>query len=229
MKIPKVLLFNWFGDNIPDFCKYSIDMFHTINPDYEIKVTFLTIQQLEDLYNCKNLSNLDTYELFIRNAIIDSIDILSKEYLRPFLSGFNDCLRIKQLDTYGGIYLDCDMFPIRPFDDELLSLGWFCMCRQFPNQNHITLENGFCGKNKDYMGDKTILSIIYEDQKKTKILQDKFYNCKLKYGEYYGDPKYNYVDHYSKYSWNPKKCIVKKTLMDDIIFQKTHRKINFVC
>lgn len=33
----------------------------------------------------------------------------------------SDILRMEILNEYGGIYVDCDTFPIKPFDDDIIS------------------------------------------------------------------------------------------------------------
>ena len=45
-------------------------------------------------------------------------------------------LRFYLLDKYGGIYLDCDTFPVKPFDDLLLQNEFFA-CRSFIGKNDI--------------------------------------------------------------------------------------------
>lgn len=42
-----------------------------------------------------------------------------------FNTAMSDALRFYLLDTYGGIYLDCDTFPVKPFDDRLLNMDYF--------------------------------------------------------------------------------------------------------
>ena len=39
---------------------------------------------------------------------------------KPFIVNVSDSYRYVLLKHYGGIYLDCDTFPVRPFDDSLL-------------------------------------------------------------------------------------------------------------
>jgi mannosyltransferase OCH1-like enzyme len=41
---------------------------------------------------------------------------------------FVDVLKFYLLDKYGGIFLDCDTFPVKPFDDILLQNEFFA-CR----------------------------------------------------------------------------------------------------
>ena len=85
------------------------------------------------------MNNIENYKsIYIDNILycIDNILKLNgiynniiKHYIslnRKFISILCNILRIELLNKYGGIYLDCDTFPLRPFDDYLLSLKEFC-------------------------------------------------------------------------------------------------------
>lgn len=44
---------------------------------------------------------------------------------RGFATYFSDVLRQELVETHGGIYVDTDTWPVRKFDDRLLSLKHF--------------------------------------------------------------------------------------------------------
>jgi hypothetical protein len=112
------------------------------------------------------------------------------------------------LYKYGGIYLDCDTFPVRPFDDALLNHTEFDVTISWGWNQFITRDVFFLGKcNKKYLETHPKNHVfLYPHTETMKFfeLRDKFFNCTLKYGEYYGDPKYYYINHYHDFTWNPK-------------------------
>ena len=40
---------------------------------------------------------------------------------------FCDILRLELLNLHGGLYVDCDTYPIKPFDDALLNHNKLCV------------------------------------------------------------------------------------------------------
>lgn len=63
-----------------------------------------------------------------------------------FLQLLSDIARIEVLNEYGGIYLDCDTFPISKFDDKLLSNDFFAVERKSRGMKSF-LDNFFLGKS----------------------------------------------------------------------------------
>jgi hypothetical protein len=58
------------------------------------------------------------------------------------------------INTYGGIYLDLDTFPLKPFDDKLLQKEFFTVRRHYDNlaalknaETNIGSDNYFIGGN----------------------------------------------------------------------------------
>jgi mannosyltransferase OCH1-like enzyme len=49
------------------------------------------------------------------------------------------------LNEYGGIYLDCDCFPIRPFDENILISDF--ICTRYYEKNFIRRDCFFMGKS----------------------------------------------------------------------------------
>jgi len=50
------------------------------------------------------------------------------------------------INTYGGIYVDCDTYPIKPFDEKLLAMENFCVYDKIENFHEA--NNYFIGSNK---------------------------------------------------------------------------------
>lgn len=83
----------------------------------------------------------------------DLIDILvtGKEHINysntPFIQLFCDVLRLELLNVYGGIYVDCDTFPLKPFDDIMFNHKKFLVYDKIgeslvPNNYFIGLKKG---------------------------------------------------------------------------------------
>jgi len=54
------------------------------------------------------------------------------------------------VSTFGGIYVDCDTFPMKPFDDALLQMQQFTVARHYDNDaklinKNIGIDNYFFG------------------------------------------------------------------------------------
>jgi hypothetical protein len=52
------------------------------------------------------------------------------------------------LNEYGGIYLDCDCFPIRPFDENILISDF--ICTRYYEKNFIRRDCFFMGKSLEW-------------------------------------------------------------------------------
>jgi hypothetical protein len=112
------------------------------------------------------------------------------------------------LNFYGGIYVDCDTFPIISFSNELLTNDFFIVKRK--TYGGFFIDNFFMGKKNDG-------KIVYNPYDITKIKtiehmpqsfistrylinRKKFFNLKLKDGEFSFKPEY-IIDHYLKNEW----------------------------
>jgi mannosyltransferase OCH1-like enzyme len=138
------------------------------------------------------------------------------------LTALSDAFRFYLLNKYGGIYLDLDTFPVKPFDDKLLSYENGFTVNYRPNRYDIF----FVGMNKDCVDyglvrlpndknekwfDEKVHRILYYEKIWQRIYEShcqdikcKFFNCLLQIGEcMYNSklvPQY-YVDHFRKEAW----------------------------
>jgi hypothetical protein len=119
--IPKQLFFIWFGDSIPNYVYYSIDSFKQMNQSYTVDLLYYNINDIINsrdsvIQTCKNYISLtknginNKYFKYIKRRIDSKFN---------YLQILSDFLRFELLYYYGGIYLDCDTFPVKPFDDLL--------------------------------------------------------------------------------------------------------------
>lgn len=56
-------------------------------------------------------------------------------------------LRLELLNTFGGLYVDCDTLPMRPFDDKLLSLAQFTVAMHMRGSSCIIPDYWFMGRD----------------------------------------------------------------------------------
>lgn len=223
--IPKILHFIWFGRHIPKYVQFSIGAFQKVNSDFKIHFVYRDIKTVEEIIDdkekCKNdddvllrrcgLSILNQDELYI-----NTVNHCKKSKLK-FIQILLDIYRLDILNYYGGIYLDCDTFPVKKFDQQLMSNNSFIVTRHY-NENIIVNDNYFmgCQKNVDsfdrvlwetYKNDSasSIIKILqtqkgWNNNIKFLINKKKFFECKLHIGEYSFSKDF-YIDHYSSQSW----------------------------
>ena len=223
--IPKILHFIWFGRNIPRYVQFAIDAFQEVNSNFKIHFVYRDIKTVEEIIDdkekCKNdddiilrrcgLSILNKDELYI-----NTVNHCKKSKLK-FIQILLDIYRLDILNYYGGIYLDCDTFPVKKFDQQLMSNNSFIVARHY-NENIIVTDNYFmgCQKNIDsfdrvlwetYKNDSasSIIKILqtqkgWNNNIKFLINKKKFFECKLHVGEYSFSKDF-YIDHYSSQSW----------------------------
>ena len=105
--IPKILQFIWIWDPLPPFAEYVMDAYAKANPSWDIlKITTLPLEFPADLRK------------FTEEPRIPSAYKC-------------DLFRSWALGHYGGINVDMDSLPIRPFDDWLIERQCFMpICRR---------------------------------------------------------------------------------------------------
>ena len=120
--IPRRLIFIWLGNELPDYGKFCIESFKKTNPSFEVMLVN------DDPENPKNedlievLKHINSDEpSFYKHMVTRGF--AKKNYVSNTgkRTGISDALRFWLLNKYGGIYLDLDTFPVKPFDDTLLS------------------------------------------------------------------------------------------------------------
>ena len=125
--IERNLIFVWIGDKLPVYAKNCMDAYRKMNPEFSIILKWHTVRDVEhpkDVLLKKAVDSILEVKDGIRNRHYDFI----KRYLdegRKFCQVVANLLRFMVLEEMGGIYLDMDTLPMRPFDDELLASGSF--------------------------------------------------------------------------------------------------------
>ena len=125
--IPKQLFFIWLGDEQPDYINYAIKAYKDMNPDFKVDLIRYTkdevIHTSDSVINtCKKY--IDLTKKGIQNKYFDFIKYRMESKFN-YIQLLSDFIRFELLYYYGGIYLDCDTFPIKKFDDKLLNNGSF--------------------------------------------------------------------------------------------------------
>ena len=170
--IPKQLFFIWLGDNKPNYVDFAVKTFKDVNPDFKVD---LIEWKIEDIENPKD-------EL-LKRAINDALKNkkLSCNINKPFIVNVSDSYRYVLLKHYGGIYLDCDTFPVRPFDDSLLDHTEFDVTISWGINQFIVRDVFFIGScNSEYLKthpQKKTLLFPHTETWKYKQLREKFFNC----------------------------------------------------
>ena len=126
--IPKTLFFIWIGDDVPSYVDFSINAFKKVNPKFNINFQHITIDTIEHRKN-KIVDRCCEYIIDAADGKTNKYSIFINRYInenRKFCQILANVLRFELLYEYGGIYLDCDTFPIKPFDEKLLEAGSFC-------------------------------------------------------------------------------------------------------
>lgn len=134
--ISKQLFFIWLGDKKPDYVDYAINSYKAMNPKFNIEFIRYTI---DDILNTNDsvLKCCKEYIFQTTKGVKNKYyDYISKriESKFNFIQILSDFLRFELLYYYGGIYIDCDTFPVKPFDDKLMSYNGF-------SQNVLCMRN----------------------------------------------------------------------------------------
>ena len=152
--IPKLLIFIWLGSEPPDYGKFCIDAFRKVNPEFEIMlVNEVDVEhpKNEDVKECMRLVYSKDYNIYKHMVERPWAKVHLKINKKANLAAYSDALRLYLLNKYGGIYLDLDTFPVKAFDEKLLSYEGFAV-------NHIQkrCDYFFLGFNKGCIDNRLI-------------------------------------------------------------------------
>lgn len=213
-----------------------------MNPSFEVKTVYRSIKQLENIYE-SDYALLDDDDKLIKECICIIVDKSIQTPYRAYVEHqrqiyakdfhivniLSDLLRVAFLNKYGGIYLDCDCFPVKPFDDKLLNLRYFAVDRHYAKDKQHGLDNYFIGSLKQ--DNENMLDGIF-DKKCVHLLQTTpnwhnniafvknrclFFKRKLDLGSWSLSKDF-YIDHYNNGSWNSlssSRSTLPKSFLDD--------------
>lgn len=140
--IPKHIFFIWIGPQLPAQAQYSIEAFRKANPDFTIDVRHIqdVVRSSDpDVIECSKLinDNQSKYSKIFSAPYLNGNQFIKEEI---FNTAFSDAFRYYLINKYGGIYLDTDTYPVKPFDDQLLSYRYFQVKKQLISLIPILLE-----------------------------------------------------------------------------------------
>lgn len=223
--IPKRLIFIWLGSEIPDYGKFCIENFKKVNSDFEIMLVYepdMENIQNYDLKDCLSFVQSENYN-FYKHMVVRP---WAKKHLTSkvgHITAISDAFRFYLLNKYGGIYLDLDTFPVKPFDDKLLSYeNGFAVNHVKKRCDYFFL--GFnsgcvdCGRLLGYKQEyakgqvfsNEVHRVKYPEELVSKLksnklhIMEKFQKGTLQFGESLickSWPEY-YIDHFRIGNWN---------------------------
>ena len=152
--IPKRIFMIWLGNAVPDYARAAVGMFRRVYPDYDIEFIRYKVADLRRVRNGHICSDVDAvladvmyevfdlrengkYSVYIKNQLL----IYGKNLKNIML--LSDIFRLGLLNAFGGIYIDVDSVPARPFDGVLLANDRFCVYRE--SGGKIFPDNYFMG------------------------------------------------------------------------------------
>jgi Mannosyltransferase OCH1 and related enzymes len=137
--IPKIIHYCWFGPNpFPDIVKMCIDTWKVHLPDYKFMLW--------------NENNSPMSHPFVQAA-----------YSKGKYAFVSDYIRIWAVNKYGGIYLDTDMYVIKPFEKLLYDEVFF----GYEDEKN-TINAAIFGSIQDSI----FLNVLLEEYNNVKIVYD---------------------------------------------------------
>lgn len=246
--IQKNLFLFWLGDNIPLYINNVINVYKNVNPLFNIIFIYYSLQDIQNIFN-NNIKN--TNDKLLKNSI-DIIlnhnshyeNILNKSYMYMlqhqevfygkdirFIQLLSDIYRMQLINYYGGIYVDCDTFPLKSFDEKILSLTSFSVQRHYNNNasNNIADDNYFIGCQKNNIN-INISKLLQTNDKwwsniKYVIRKKKFFDNTLSYNDIQNYTDINkdfYIEHYFDGNWKNKNGLIRtqRCFLDNLYANK---------
>lgn len=241
LHIPKKLYLIWLGDNIPSYAYFSLNAYRYANQDFLVQLISFSINQIKVIYNGHIINSIE-------QVLYNAIDVMlkdSKQYLSLLqkqlafygksilaLQLLSDIFRVMLLEKYGGIYVDCDTFPIKPFDTALLDTTKFVVAKHYEycyTNNNVGEDNYFFGSIQNASNIKSIQLLQTNDKWWTDVQyllrKQKFFKLALKYVP---NIKSNfYIEHFCSNSYKRKniQCINPQYCFLDTLLAKKYNII----
>lgn len=229
--IPKQIFFIWLGDNKPDYVDFAIDAFKNVNPDYKIDLIWYKKNDIEIIGKSRSCAKND-YDLLLNGSInfilkqIENKDPTLKNNPRKFIQLLANAYRHGLLRKFGGIYIDCDCFPLRRFGTAFDKISNFKILQSF-NGKIIKTDNHFYGqipnfKLENYGYNRNFLFPPIYNKEKHLERKKLFIDLKLKFNENdYKDilleNKYIYVEHFDLGNWRLHPELCEECCFDEIL------------
>lgn len=143
----------WLGNRVPMHAQFAYESYRTLNLSANTFFVHKTIDQIENGKPIDKIDRIlkDSCEIILnRNqSIRPYIDNQLKLYGKNarFIQVLSDVFRVILVQKLGGIYVDCDTFPVKSFDDRLLSQP-FCVLSHQSASTEAHIDNYFFGMPK---------------------------------------------------------------------------------
>ena len=163
--IPKNIFLIWFGNYVPIYVRRNAQRYSQLNYSFNVQFIHRTIEELEFIKHGYTHNIIDSLILESYNQLKTKKPSRYGQYiheLKKNVSIFNvesaislsDVLRLELLNKFGGIYVDCDVFQLKPFDSSLLQNKRFVV-KVHHTSSFFSSDNFFIGsipQNKnDYL------------------------------------------------------------------------------
>ena len=231
----------WLGDIIPNYVNFAVNEYQFINYDYNINFITFSFQDIYEIWNNKRCLNINDSILYRSIDILFNtynyqyyykyvVNAVNQLYNNRLLMKICDIFKMEILNEYGGIYVDCDTFPIRKFDYDLLKLGNFEVVTYYGNI--LKEDNFFIGRNTKtmsnenfyinrYIKNTTLHNVFYQNKNKNNTLKylinrKNFFDCTLEHNSY-SFSKNNYLDHYYDNTWKRKNNIINTLYLNNTV------------
>ena len=225
MKNKKNVFFIWLGDSLPINIKFVFNVFQLMNPHVNCSLIHKSIDQINEINIYSHYDDIDQiflnsifvlkeYNNLWKKFIDNQINVYGKDV--RFIQILSDVFRVLLIQHFGGIYIDCDTFPVKPFDDSLFKHP-FCVMSHQANSTELHIDNYFFGMPKGsnfvpYDGFKHNMNLISQTYHKQHSSVS-YYERKMKFNkgilsvdDFPKDFPF-YIEHYPSCNWkkNPSK------------------------
>lgn len=154
----------WIGDSVPEYAEFAKAAYEKMNPGFEVSLLRYTVDEVlagDDPVMQKAAQAVIDTKMGLPNRYYETV----RRYLdegRTFCQAVANIFRFILLEEKGGIYVDCDTLPLRPFDDELLKgpfttkIKCWCNRRKMEGRDAFRLyddglyDAGYAGREDDY-------------------------------------------------------------------------------
>lgn len=230
--IPKQIFIVWFGNNCPTYIKNVVHAYREANEGFDVRLIHYSIDKLKSIYLGRSIERIED-DILVKaiDVVLDNDnkyrDVLDKCFFyyafmhqkdqygdnMRVIQVLSDIYRLMLIDKLGGIYVDADTFPMKPFDDSILRLDNFTVARHYGGKNVHTIDtdNYFLGSKPNALkcaqtklvqtNDNWWIDIQHIIRK-----QAFFKNC-LKYTPQLDQPFY--IEHFFENNWILKNGIIK--------------------
>lgn len=218
--IPKNIFLVWFGNHVPFFIKKNVQRYAQLNSGFNICFIHRTLVEVEHIKKGYVHNFIDGLISRSYKQLEDSQSSRYQSYLNEVkkniyansVISLSDIFRLELLNTFGGIYVDCDVFQLRPFDDGLLQARRFVV-KVHHTKSFFSSDNFFMGSipqsENDYLSMpylnpvncKHIVQTIDGWRKNIQYILNKKYFYSLEFDKIV--PAFNdqfYIEHYTTHN-----------------------------